>query len=283
MTTVEVGNGEIAFDDAGDGQPVIFSHAGIADRRMWVHQFGDLATDHRVIAYDWRGYGESGDAHGEVTHYQDLLGLMDALGVPAAHLVGCSMGGGYALEVALAAPERVRSLTLICSGLPGHVWPTEMLEEVKARVHSSVPADRLHGYQRDQVDRVIPEDVDAMAEAQARYMVAGPDRNLKSVDPQVWRLALSMLRGVFERQWTGEPVVERQLQPPASGRLAEVRVPTLVINGRDDVPWIQDVSDLLSKGIAGARRLDIADTAHLPPVERPAQVTAAIRDQLRTA
>lgn len=256
---------------------MIFSHAGIADRRMWKHQFRDLATDHRVVCYDWRGRGESSSAQGDVVHHRDLLGLMDALDIPTAHLVGCSMGGGYALEVALVAPERVRSLTLVCSGLPGHVWPPAMIREVKEQVHRSVPVDRLGAYQSHTSDRINPEDVAAMAEAQARYMVAGPSRDPAQVDPEVWQLAVDMLYRVFERQWTDRPVVERQLEPPAVGRLGEVSAPTLVINGRDDVPWIQDVSDLLSERIPRARRLDIADTAHLPPLERPAQVTEAIR------
>ncbi|MHB1555741.1 MAG: alpha/beta fold hydrolase [Acidimicrobiales bacterium] len=283
MAHVQVGDGAIAYEDTGEGPPMIFSHAGIADRRMWQHQCRDLATDRRVIAYDWRGYGGSSDAHGEVIHHEDLLGLMDALEIPAADLVGCSMGGGYALEVALVAPERVRSLTLVCSGLPGHVWPPEMLEEVKQRVHSSVPADRLRAYQTHEATVVEPEDVAAMAEAQARYMVAGPTRSPAEVDRATWQLALSMLRGVFGRQWTSGVATERQLEPPAAGRLAEVEVPTLIINGLDDVPWIQEVSGLLSEGIPGARRLDIAGSAHLPPLERPAQVTAALRRQALVA
>lgn len=278
---VHVSDGEIGYDEVGDGPAMIFSHAGIADRRMWQHQFRDLAVDHRVICYDWRGYGESSNAQGEVVHHRDLLGLMDALDIPIAHLVGCSMGGGYALEVALVAPERVRSLTLVCSGLPGHVWPPAMIREVKEQVHSSVPVDRLQAYQLHESDRVRSEDVVAMAEAQARYMVAGPGRNPAQVDPQVWRMAVDMLCGVFNRQWTDRPGVERQLEPPAVGRLGEVRVPTLVINGRDDVSWIQDVSDLLSARIPGARRLDIADTAHLAPLERPVEVTEAIRNHSR--
>ena len=263
---VKVKDGEISYDEAGEGPAMIFSHAGIADRRMWQHQFRDLANGFRVVCYDWRGRGESSNAQGEVVHHRDLLGLMDALGIGDAQRVGCSMGGGYSLEVALVAPERVRSLTLICSGLGGHIWPPAMIEEVKERVYSSVPVDRLTAYQSHKSVNVRPEDVAAMAEAQARYMVVGPSRDATQVSPEVWRLALDMLSGVFYRQWKDEPAVERQLEPPSVDRLEEVAVPTLVINGRSDVPWIQDVSDLLSKGIPRARRLDIADTAHLAPL-----------------
>lgn len=280
---IQVGEGDIGYDEAGEGPAMIFSHAGIADRRMWRYQFADLANDHRVVRYDWRGRGKSSNARGEVVHHRDILGLMDALEIPTAHLVGCSMGGGYALEVALVAPERVRSLTLICSGLGGHVWPPEMIEEVRERVYTSVPAGRLAAYQSHKADHVNPADIAAMAEAQARYMVAGPNRDPGQVDPQVCQLAVAMLRGVFERQWMDEPVVERQLEPPAAGRLGELRTPTLVINGLDDVRWIQDVSGLLSEAIPGAGRLDIVGAAHLAPLERPGQVTEAIRGHARAA
>jgi pimeloyl-ACP methyl ester carboxylesterase len=74
--------------------------------------------------------------------------------------------------------------------------------------------------------------------------------------------------------------VERYLQPTARGRLAEIRVPTLVINGLADVPGIQEIAALLADGIAGARRIDLASTGHLPPMERPAEVTGALKEFL---
>lgn len=56
---IEVNGVWLPHDDAGSGPPVVLSHAGIADRRMWDHQFKHLATERRVIRYDWRGYGEA--------------------------------------------------------------------------------------------------------------------------------------------------------------------------------------------------------------------------------
>ena len=119
---IAVNGTRLAYDDAGAGPAVVFSHAGIADRRMWDHQFDGLASDHRVIRYDWRGHGQSGAAAGRHAHHRDLLALMDALGVEHAALVGCSMGGAYAVDVALAAPRRVRALAPHCAaGSAG--WP----------------------------------------------------------------------------------------------------------------------------------------------------------------
>jgi pimeloyl-ACP methyl ester carboxylesterase len=111
-------------------------------------------------------------------------------------------------------------------------------------------------------------------------MVVGPDWDPAELDPAVWELALGMCRGVYAREWNGLLFTERHLQPPARGRLAEIRVPTLVINGLADVPGIQEISALLADGITGARRMDLASTGHLPPMERPVEVTGALGEFL---
>ncbi|MEU7900370.1 alpha/beta fold hydrolase [Nonomuraea sp. NPDC049152] len=265
----------LSFEQAGRGPAVILIHAGIADRRMWDHQFAALAATHRVIRYDWRGYGRSGDPEQEPCHHEDLLALMDELGLERAALVGCSMGGAYAVEAALAAPARVSALALVASGLAGHIWPQEMLAQARERVHSAVPAERLARYREGGAD-VEEGDALAMARAQVLWQVAGPERGRGDLSEQVWQRAVTMCEGVFERLWRGPAVAERLLDPPAAGRLGEVRAPTLVINGLADVPGIQQVSDLLSSCIGGARRVDLPDTGHLPPLERPEQVTALL-------
>ncbi|MFD4252685.1 alpha/beta fold hydrolase [Amycolatopsis thermoflava] len=265
MNVVRVNGADLVYDEAGAGPPVVFVHAGAADRRMWAAQFDGLAGTHRVIRYDQRGFGESADAAGDHCHYEDLLGLMDALGVDRAALVGCSMGGSYALEAALAAPDRVSGLVLICSGLSGHEWPESMRARAAREVHSAVPAERLRAYAA-RTREPDPADVEAMALAQARFLVPEPSE-----------LVLDMLRDVFRRTWTGPQRTERHLEPGPADRLGEVVAPTLVVNGLLDVPEIQEVSGLLSTGIAGARRLDLPDAGHLPPVERPDRVTAALR------
>ncbi|MDQ0378989.1 alpha/beta fold hydrolase [Amycolatopsis thermophila] len=265
MTEIRVNGVDLAYDEAGAGPAVVFVHAGAADRRLWNHQFAALADGFRVIRYDQRGFGESGDAPGDHHHYRDLLGLLDALDVDRAALVGCSMGGSYSIEAALAAPERVAALVLICSGLSGHEWPESMRERAAREVHSAVPAERLRAYAA-RTREPDPADVEAMARAQARFLV-----------PEPGELVLDMLRGVFRRTWTGPQRTERHLEPAPVHRLGEVAAPTLVINGCRDVSEIQRVSDLLSGGIRGARRVDLPDAGHLPPVERPEQVTAELR------
>ncbi|MGV9379539.1 alpha/beta fold hydrolase [Nonomuraea sp. NPDC003707] len=276
---------KIAYEEAGPATPVgtvVLVHGGTTDRRLWEHQFRALSERYRVIRYDWRGCGRSGDAEGEVCHHEDLLAVMDALGVERAALVGNSMGGAYATEVALAAPSRVAALALISSGLAGHPWPQEMLDQARERVHGSVPADRLARYRAGTADHVDPADVRAMAEAHTLWQTAGPDRGRDALSDEVWESAVEMCGLVFERSWSGPRSTERHLTPPAVTRLPEITAPTLVINGLSDVPGIQQMSDLLSAGIPAARRIDLPETGHLPPLERPTEVTEALTAFLAT-
>jgi pimeloyl-ACP methyl ester carboxylesterase len=229
---ITVGSGELAYDEAGCGPAVVLVHAGLADRRMWEPQFAALAQHYRVIGYDWRGYGESGDAAGEVSRHGDLLGLLDALGLESAALVGCSYGGAHALDAALAEPGRVTALALVCAAISGYqIWTPGMTALAAAKAPSRIPPGRLAAYDAHTARAVDPADVAAMAAANVRLMVVGPYREPGALDPAVHERALEMCRGVFWRQWAGPAVTELDPQPPALGRLAEVRVPALIVNG----------------------------------------------------
>jgi len=279
VAKIRVGSGDVSYDEAGSGPPVVLVHAGLADRRMWEHQFRSLADSYQVIRYDWRGRGESDDViGGEVSHHEDLLGLMDALDVEQAALVGCSMGGAYALNAALTAPTRVRGLALICSGLTGYTWPPATVQQFQDSVSPALGA-RCQRYAARTAMWVDPADIEAMATSNVRLMVVGPDRVPADIDPAVWQQALLMCRGVFARDWSGPIHRELPLEPGPLGRLAEITAPTLVINGRHDIAGVQEIANLLVRGIAGAQRLDL-DTGHLPPLEQPSAVTSALAEFL---
>ncbi|MFY7067716.1 alpha/beta fold hydrolase [Nocardiopsis changdeensis] len=275
MPMIDTGSTRLAYDEAGDGPAVVLLHAGLADRRMWDHQFAALAADHRVVRYDRRGVGGSADHGGPVEHHRDLLDLMDALDIDRAALVGASYGGAHAVDAALAAPGRVGALALVCPGMSGHRWPQSFTDAAAAAVGPAVPPERLARYRAGNA-APDPADVAAMAQAQARFMVAGPGRSPEDLPPESWDLSLLMLRELFARLWSSPANTPRWIDPPANGRLAEVGVPALVVKGLSDVREIQEVADLYHAGIPGARLLELPDTGHVPSVERPAELTAAL-------
>ncbi|GHC75222.1 alpha/beta hydrolase [Nocardiopsis terrae] len=279
MATIDTGTTRLAYDEAGAGPAVVLVHAGVADRRMWDHQFAELARRHRVVRYDWRGHGDSADHEGPVRHHEDLLALMDALGIGEAALVGASFGGAYAVDAALYAPERVSALALVCPGMSGYVWPEVFVRTGQQMALSAVPRERLSAYRAGGAS-VDPADVAAMAEAQARFMVLGPGRSPEEMPTEAWDLSLLMLREMFARRWASPANHAEWPERPAVDRLHEVGVPTLVVKGLSEVPQVQAVADLYAKGVRGARLLELPETGHLPSVERPGELTAALSEFL---
>jgi len=97
----------------GAGDPVLLIHAGMTDRRSWRSLSSRLAPDHLVLAYDQRGYGETTYSPEPYSPVADAVAVLDAAGISRAAVVGCSMGGGAAVDLALEHPGRVSRLALI--------------------------------------------------------------------------------------------------------------------------------------------------------------------------
>ncbi|MCI4317726.1 MAG: alpha/beta hydrolase, partial [Thermoplasmata archaeon] len=114
--TLEVAGGTLSYEEAGRGRPIVLLHEGIADRRMWNREFPLLARSHHVVRYDFRGYGGSPPASSKFSPVRDLSTLLDSLHMTRPLIVGPSMGGKIALDLALAFPDRVGALLLIAPG-----------------------------------------------------------------------------------------------------------------------------------------------------------------------
>lgn len=116
MQTAQINGTTIAFEDTGGKKPVvIFSHGFLMDHSMFDAQVAALRDTHRMITWDERGFGGT-KATGDFTYWDsanDVLGLMDHLGIKSAVLGGMSQGGFLSLRVALTAPERVEALILL--------------------------------------------------------------------------------------------------------------------------------------------------------------------------
>lgn len=126
MPKVRVGDVEMFYVEAGEGEPVVLVMGFSGDHLSWGFQFQALAERHRVIAFDNRGAGQTDSPDQPYTIRQmaeDTVGLLDGLGIAQAHVVGVSMGGMIAQELALNHPARVRTLHLGCTlGRPdGHM------------------------------------------------------------------------------------------------------------------------------------------------------------------
>src|SRR3954470_20977969 len=116
MERIAVGDAELEFDEQGSGDPVIFIHgSGPADSWLPVAAEPAVRDDYHVIRYHRRGSAGSSPVQGPVAvkhQAADCRALLDALGIPKAHVVGHSYGGAIALQLALDAPEAVQTLAL---------------------------------------------------------------------------------------------------------------------------------------------------------------------------
>ena len=139
---------EIAWHAAGSGPAVLLIMGLAYPAASWFRQVPVLAAQHRVITIDNRGAGDTGEVVGAPYTVElmaaDCLAVLDAAGEQQAHLVGISMGGLMAQEIALTHPERVLSLTLMAThpGTAHGVWPQEVMDFLQARVGMSPEESR---------------------------------------------------------------------------------------------------------------------------------------------
>jgi 3-oxoadipate enol-lactonase len=238
---------------AGAGPPVVLIHEGICDSRMWDPQWELFQRSHRVVRLDLRGFGRSPYVTGKFSHAGDVIAVLDELGLGPAALVGVSLGGGTALQVAVARPDLVNALVLVGSGVRGHEWS----EEIKRAWEEEEAA-----FERG--------DLDAAVEVNLRTWVDGPHRSPDEVDPDVRRKIGGMQRRALELYAEGgEAAEEEALVPDIGERLGEISVPTLVLVGELDLPDMHTVAARLQRKIPGARGATIAGAAHAPTMERP--------------
>lgn len=266
MTVAELNGARIAYEVRGTGPTVTLIHEGIADRRMWRETLPVLESDFTVVTYDQRGYGESSLPSGPATYVDDLCALLDHLGLAQTTLVGASLGGRVALELALLQPERVERLALVAAGLPEWDWS----EDVKRFGEQEEAA-----YEAGDLDRAV--------ELNLALWVDGPRRGPDAVDPAMRAFVGEMQRRAFEIPLPDpEPTSAPPLEPPARDRLRDIGIPTLVVVGDEDVEDILQIADLLAEGIPGARRVTVPDTAHMIPLEKPQEFNRILLDFLHT-
>lgn len=260
---VPVDGARLSYETVGEGEPLVFVHAGIADSRMWDPQVGAFAGRHRVVRYDMRGFGKSPAVAVAFSHHGDLLGLLDHLGVGRAAIVGCSMGGKVAIDFALENPDRVEALVLVASPVGGFDPDAPRPEEWDEMVAADEAGDLAR-----------------LSELGVRKWVDGPRRGPGAVDPAVRDLVREMNLIALTNEGSGLLNDEREPEPPAAGRLGEIRAPALVVVGELERPEMLAAADLLVREVPGAERAVMRGTAHLPSMERPEEFNPLVEDFL---
>ncbi len=217
---------------------------------MWEPQWEELAERFTTIRYDARGFGDSADPVRPYTLHGDALDMLDTLEVEGAAVVGASMGGAAALDLALSVPHRVSALVTV----------------------GSVPSGWQHSQEItlawEAVDETLErEGLDAANELEMKMWLDGPHRRTEEVDGEIRKQVSRINRVLLERQ-VGFRVEPGSLEPPAIERLDELRCPALVITGEFDQPSVLAGAFEFTRR-TGSEHVDIQGAAHLPSLERP--------------
>ena len=247
MPQITINQLQIHYEEAGSGAAILFLHGLGSCGQDWMLQVPVFQKTFRVIAPDLRGHGQTDKPQGRVrvAHLaSDVLGLLDTLNVERAHVVGLSLGGCVALVLALDAPQRVRSLTLVNTFAhlepdnPGHALM--LVSRLALLGVRGLPA-QAHFV----AARMFPKPEQEMLRKLAAERIAANDITTYR------RLLLAV--AAFD----------------VRSRLGEITCPTLVIAGDRDTTVPMHPKQFLAAHIPGARLEIIADSGHATPIDQP--------------
>jgi 3-oxoadipate enol-lactonase len=248
MTAVEVSYTE---DGPADAPVVVLSNSLGATRGMWDPQVPALAERYRVVTYDTRGHGESSSPAGPYSLddlVDDVLALLDRLGVRRAHVAGLSLGGMMALRLAAREPARVdRLVALATSAKPD---PQGFLDRAAAaRSGGTAPL----------APTVVSRWLTPAYAAEHPDLVARLEAMIVAADDEGYALCCEVVAAVDLRE-----------------DLGRITAPTLVVSGAEDPALPPPHQQAIAEGIAGASLVSVSPGAHLPNLEQPLEVTGAL-------
>ncbi len=256
MPTVPRDDVSIYYETMGDGPPVVLGHSFLCSGEMWSPQVEPLAERYRVINIDLRGHGRSGTVDRPFSLYDlvdDVLAVLDHLGIERAVWAGLSISGMVALRAALVARERVSGLILVDTHAGAETFANKIQYPVM------VAAARVFG-----TARLMPR--------VARMFFCAHTRNTRPELVEEWKerfssVFLSSIAHTISALKPRESIV---------GRLGEIDVPAVVIVGKEDQPLPVSCSREIAVGLGNASLVEIEDCGHLSSLEQPEAVTSAM-------
>ena len=254
MPTVDVNGARLWYDEAGSGEAVLLLHGGLGDSGLWEPVVPFLAERFRTIRTDLRFFGRSTGPAAPWSWGEDVVGVLDELGVERAALVGLSLGGTIAFDVALAHPERWWALAGVAPGLGGHDGAA-YTEEHEARYEAA----------EDKLETMLEIDLEVWAPLGADDRIRELWRTTPDTNP--------LPDGV-------EPLAPAG--PPTKERLGELTVPTLVVTAARDPAGFREIGPLVARAAPDARHVEL-DSDHYRPLREPELVSRVLLEVLASA
>ena len=253
MPVVDLNGARLWYDESGSGPAVLLLHGGLGDSGLWEPVVPFLAERFRTIRTDLRFFGRSVGPAGPWSWHDDVVGLLDELGVERAALVGLSLGGKLALDIALAHPERLWAVVGVAPGLGGHEGDA-YTEEHEARFEAA----------EDKTEAMLEIDLEVWAPLGADERI----RELWHATPD----ANPLPDGVEPLEPPGAPAKER---------LGELAVPTLVVTAAHDPAGFREIGPLVASAAPNARHVEL-DSDHYVTLREPELVARTVVEFLES-
>lgn len=256
MASVDVNGARLWYDEAGSGPAVLLLHGGLGDSGLWGPVVPLLAGRFRTIRTDLRFYGRSTGPNVPWSWQDDAIGVLDELGIERAAIVGLSLGGKLALDIALAHPERLWAVVGVAPGLGGHAADA-YTEEQDARYEAAEAANDL--------ETAMEIDLEVWAPLGADDRI----RQLWHETPEAKSLPPDL-----------EPL--QPAGPPAKERLGRLVVPTLIVTAAHDPAGMREIGPLVEREAPNARHLEL-DSDHYLTLREPELLAGVLVDFLAAA
>ncbi len=251
---------DVAWHEAGRGEPLVLIHGLADDHRAWRKSVPDLMLRRRVLMYDLRGHGETSLGAADRTLRQlgdDLVALLDAIGLERPDVAGFSLGGTIAMRVAIDHPERVRGLALVATssrvGRGAADWYRQRIQVV----------ERNDPQLRETLDK---DTADVYAESPAELEEGLLIRRQSTKDPRGYGNACAAMAGLNAN--------------PLDPELPSITAPTLIVASDLDRHCPLKAAEIIASGIKGSKLEVIAGAGHPIPVEKPRELALAINSFL---
>jgi 3-oxoadipate enol-lactonase len=249
---LDLDGSKIYYEECGTGpEAVVLIHDGIAHSAVWDGVWPTFCKQFRTIRYDRRGYGRSAVTSQPYFETDDLQALLRHLRVKHAMLVGSSHGGALAINFTLEHPDVVQQLVLVGAVVDGYGFSDHFLTRT---MKNQAPM------QKNDVPGLITNWTDD------KYVLAADHAEAKK--------RLSEILTASPQDLTHDDMARPTR--PAVARLSEIRVPTLILVGDQDIPDVHAHAGVIENGIPNSRRVVVEDAGHLMYLEKPDEFTRLV-------